>query len=310
MPNTNVNTLATLPQEAKTFYDKTLLQRLLPTLVFAKYGQKKSLKSRSGKTIEFRKFMSLKPATTPLTEGVTPTGKDLTMTSITATVEQYGDFVEISDMLDLTGIDPVLVEAAEILGEQAGLTIDNVVRDIICAGTNVQYAKGKESTDAITKSDVFSADEAAIASTTLKKGNVKKLEGKFYIGVVDPDIAYDLKKDPLFTDISKYNGGKAIMEDEIGELHGVRFVETTETLVKENASGVKVHCAMIIGRDAYGVVDVNGSVKPENIVKAFGSAGTADPLNQRATSGWKALFTAKRLDESAMVRIECATSRD
>ena len=161
----NINTLATLPQEAKTFYDKTLLQRLLPTLVFAKYGQKKSLKSRSGKTIEFRKFMSLKPATTPLTEGVTPAGKELAMTSVTATVEQYGDFVEISDMLDLTGIDPVLVEAAEILGEQAGLTIDNVVRDIICAGTNVQYAKGKESTDAITKADVFSACPLNFART-------------------------------------------------------------------------------------------------------------------------------------------------
>ena len=302
----NLNTLATLSAEAKTFYDKTLLQRLIPTLVFAKYGQKKSLKSRSGKTIEFRKFTSLDAAKTPLTEGVTPTGKNLAVTAITATVEQYGDFVEISDMLDLVGIDPVLVESAEILGEQAGLTIDNVVRDIVCAGTNVQYAGGKESTDAITASDVMTADEIARAAATLKKGNVKKLEGKFYIGIVDPDIAYDLMKDPLWQDISKYSGGQAIMEGEIGKLHGVRFIETTETLVKEGT--VNVHCAMIIGKDAYGIVDVDGSVKPENIVKPFGSAGTSDPLNQRATSGWKAAFTAKRLDENCMVRIECATT--
>lgn len=308
MPDRNTNTLESVSAEAKTFYDKTLLARLVPALVFAKYGQKKSLKSRSGKTIEFRKFMSLKPATTPLTEGVTPTGKDLTMTSITATVEQYGDFVEISDMLDLVGIDPVLVESAELLGEQAGLTIDNAVRDIVCAGTNVQYAGGKEDTSAITASDVMTADEVARAAATLKKGNVKRIDGKFYIGIVDPDIAYDLMKDPLWQDISKYSGGQAIMDGEIGKLHGVRFVETTETLVKEGT--VNVHCAMIIGKDAYGIVDVNGSVKPENIVKAFGSAGTADPLNQRATSGWKALFTAKRLDENCMVRIECATTLD
>lgn len=308
MPNTTVNTLATVSAEAKTFYDKTLLARLVPTLVFAKYGQKKSLKSRSGKTIEFRKFTSLNPATTPLTEGVTPTGKNLAVTAITATVDQYGDYVEISDMLDLVGIDPVLVESAELLGEQAGLTIDNVVRNIVCAGTNVQYAGGKESTDAITAADVMTADEVARAAATLKKGNVKRLEGKFYIGIVDPDIAYDLMKDPLWQDISKYSGGQAIMDGEIGKLHGVRFIETTETLVKEGT--VNVHCAMIIGKDAYGIVDVDGSVKPENIVKAFGSAGTADPLDQRATSGWKALFTAKRLDENCMVRIECATTLD
>jgi N4-gp56 family major capsid protein len=307
MPDRNTNTLESVSAEAKTFYDKTLLARLVPALVFAKYGQKKSLKSRSGKTIEFRKFTSLDVAS-KLSEGVTPAGKNLAVTAITATVEQYGDFVEISDMLDLVGIDPVLVESAELLGEQAGLTIDNAVRDIVCAGTNVQYAGGKEGTNAITASDVMTADEVARAAATLKKGNVKRIDGKFYIGIVDPDIAYDLMKDPLWQDISKYSGGQAIMDGEIGKLHGVRFVETTETLVKEGT--VNVHCAMIIGKDAYGIVDVNGSVKPENIVKAFGSAGTADPLNQRATSGWKALFTAKRLDENCMVRIECATTLD
>ena len=303
-----MNTLETLSQEAKTFYDRTLLARLTPALLFAKYGQKKSLKSRSGKTIEFRKFMSLDAATTPLTEGVTPAGKNLNISAITKSVEQYGDFVEISDVLDLVGIDPVLTEAAEVLGEQAGLTIDNVVRNEVCSGTNVQYAGGKTETSAITASDVITADEVAKAAATLKKGNVKRLEGKFYIGIVDPDIAYDLMKDPLWQDISKYSGGQAIMDGEIGKLHGVRFVETTETLVKEGS--VNVHCAMIIGKDAYGIVDVEGSVKPENIVKPFGSAGSADPLNQRATSGWKALFAAKRLDENCMVRIECATTLD
>ena len=303
-----MNTTESLPVEVKTFYDKTLLARLLPTLVFAKYGQKKSLKSRSGKTIEFRKFASLDAATTPLTEGVAPAGKSLDVTAIQATVNQYGDFVKISDVLDLVGIDPVLTESAELLGEQAGLTIDNIVRDIVCAGTNVHYAGGKAATNEITAADVATADDIARAAATLKKANVKRLEGNYYIGIVDPSIAYDLMKDPLWQDISKYSGGQAIMAGEIGKLHGVRFIETTETLVKKNSAGIDVHCAMIIGKDAYGVVDIDGSVKPENIVKPFGSAGTADALNQVATSGWKAMFTAKRLDEDCMVRFECATS--
>lgn len=306
MPNTN--TLQTLSAEAKTFYDKTLLARLLPTLVFAKFGQKKSIPSRSGKTIEFRKFASLAPATTPLTEGVTPTGKSLSVSAITASVNQYGDYVEISDVLDLVGIDPVLTESAELLGEQAGLTIDNVVRDVVCSGTNILYAGGRANTDAITSDDKISADLVARAVVILKKANVKKFDGKHYIGIVDPETSYDLMKDPLWLDISKYSGGKAIMDGEIGKLHGVRFIETTETLVKENESGIDVHCSMIIGKDAYGVVDVDGKVKPENIVKGFGSAGTADALDQRATSGWKAMFTAKRLDEDCMIRIEHAVT--
>lgn len=303
-----MNSTETLPLEVKTFYDKTLLARLIPTLVFAKYGQKKSLKSRSGKTIEFRKFASLDAATTPLTEGITPAGKSLDVSAIQATVNQYGDFVKITDMLDLLGIDPVLTESAELLGEQAGLTIDNIVRDIVCEGTNVHYAGGKATRNELTASDVATADDVARVAATLKKANVKRLEGNHYIGIVDPSIAYDLMKDPLWQDISKYSGGQAIMAGEIGKLHGVRFIETTETKVVKNASGVEVHSAMIIGKDAYGVVDVEGSVKPENIVKPFGSAGTSDALDQVATSGWKALFTAVRLDEECMVRFECATT--
>lgn len=304
------NTLATVSAESKVFYDTALLTRALPALLFAKYGQKKSLKSRSGKTIEFRKFASLAANTEPLTEGVTPAGKSLDVTAITASLDQYGDFVEISDMLDLVGIDPVLAETAEVLGEQAGLTIDNVVRDVVCAGTNVQYVGGKTNTDGITKADVMTSDEASRAAANLKMANAKGAEGKYYIGIVDPYVAYDLMKDPLWQDVSKYNGGQAIMDGEIGKIGRIRFLETTETLVKENASGVKVHCAMIIGKDAYGLVDIDGTIKPEMIIKALGSAGTADPLNQRSTAGWKTLFAAKRLDEDNMVRIECATSLD
>ena len=114
--------------------------------------------------------------------------------------------------------------------------------------------------------------------------------------------------DPLWQDISKYSGGVAIMDGEVGRLGGVRFIETTNVQVKNNSSSVPIHYTMIIGKDAYGVVDVDGSVKPQAIIKPHGSAGTADPLNQRATVGYKTMFTAKRLDEFSMIRIESAAS--
>ena len=114
--------------------------------------------------------------------------------------------------------------------------------------------------------------------------------------------------DTLWQDVSKYNGGEAILKGEIGKLGGVRFVESTNVPVEENASKVKVHSCMILGADAYGVVDVEGGSSAEIIVKPFGSAGSADPLDQRATAGYKLMFTAVRLQELAMLRLECAAS--
>ncbi|MBQ3019139.1 MAG: N4-gp56 family major capsid protein [Clostridia bacterium] len=302
--NANINTTLTVPEESQKFYDRTLLTRLLPELVFARYGQKRRIPAKAGKTVNFRRFTPLDKATTPLTEGVTPEGKTLNVDEVEATLAQYGDYVEITDILDLTGIDPVATETSELLGEQAGGTIDTVVRDIVCAGTNVQYAGGVGSSSAVVAK--ISSEEVKKAARTLKKANAPTLEGGAYIGIVDPDISFDLQNDPLWQDVSKYNGGANIMDGEIGKLGGVRFIETTETLTKE---GGKVHCAMIIGKDAYGVVDINGSAnKPKIIIKPFGSSGTEDPLNQRQTQGWKALFTAVRLNELAMVRLEVAVS--
>lgn len=301
-------TIAGLTQENKTFYERTLLKRALPNLVFYKHGQKKPMPKNEGDTVQFRKFNSLDPATQPLTEGVTPAGKALSITTLTATVNQYGDYIETSDKISLVGIDPVVTESTELLGEQAGLTIDTVIRDILCAGTTVQYAGGRTSTDAITAADVLTSTEVKKAARNLKKNNIAPFDGKYYLGVIDAEQSYDLQNDPLWQDVSKYNGGTAIMDGEIGRIGKVRFIETENLNVKQNASSIDVHCALIFGKDAYGVIDINGKSKPEIIVKGLGSSGTSDPLNQRATVGWKALFTAVRLNELALCRVETAVS--
>ena len=303
-----VNTYFELNEEQKTFYERALLARLVPNLVFAKYGQKKAVPANEGATVNFRRFNALSAATTPLDEGVTPEGSPLSVGKVEATVQQYGDFVEISDKLDASGIDPVLADSAELLGEAAALTVDTVVRDVVCNGTNVQYAGGKIGTESITAADVMTAAEIRKAVRTLRKANAKPCEGAYFIGIVDPEVAYDLMSDELWQDVSKYNGGEAIVKGEIGKLGGVKFVESTNLLTAENASGVKVHSCMIIGQDAYGVVDVAGGSAPQIIVKPFGSAGSSDPLDQRATAGYKLYFTAARLQEMAMIRIECAAS--
>jgi len=304
-------TYSALTAEQKTFYDRTLLERLLPFLTYAKYGQAKNLPKNEGDTVQFRRFNSLTPATTPLTEGTVPAGNSLNITTVTAQVAQYGDFIQMSDKLDLVGIDPVLTETAQVLGEQAGLTIDTIVRDIVTAGTNVQYANGKTSRATVAAGDNLTGTEIKKAVRTLRRNNVLPLvDGKHYIGLLGPDAEYDLMGDTTWTDVSKYAAGTQIFDGELGSLYGVRFVRTgnAKKFAGAGAGGIDVSATMIVGKDAYGVVDVAGGSKPEMIIKDLGSSGTADPLNQMASAGWKAIFTAVRLNELSMLRIEHATT--
>lgn len=304
------DTTLTLTEEMQTYYDKKLLSRLLPQFVYNQWGQKRPIPKNGGKTINFRKFNVLTAATTPLTEGVTPAGSSLNVTADTATVNQYGDFVEVSDVLDLTAIDPVLDEAADVLGDQASDTIDIVTRDIICAGTNVQYANGKASRVTVAAGDNLTVMEVRKAVRTLKRKKVRPVGGQDYIAIVEPGATFDLQGDTLWQDADKYAGSKKLFSGEIGRIFGVRFVETAngKKFAGAGAAGVDVYATIVFGEDAYGIVDISGSGAVKNIVKAHGSGGTTDPLDQRATSGWKVLYTAKILQQDAILRIEHTTS--
>lgn len=308
--NTNVTTDSGMSVEMKTYYDMALINEASANLVHDQFGQKRPIPQGSGKTIEFRKFTSLEKATTPITEGVTPNGKKLEATSVTATVDQYGDYVTMSDMLDLTAIDPVVLEATKIIGKQAGLTLDTVVRNKINAGSNVSYCPklgadgaetavtartGLDTTCALT----VKAIQKAVAK--LRGQNAPAINGK-YVGIIHPYAAYALMRDPEWIDAHKYANPTNLYEGEIGEIAGVRFVQSTEAKIWKEGSNA-VFSTLILGADAYGVTEITGGGL-QTIIKQKGSAGSADPLDQRSTVGWKATKTAEILMEEYMVRIE------
>ena len=139
----NTTTASGMSVEMKTFYDRNLIENAEPELVHDQWAQTRNIPKNGGKTIEFRKYDQLPKAMTPLTEGVTPTGKEMNVTKIEATVKQYGDFIELSDLLILTAIDNNIVEATTLIGSQAGRTLDTISREVLAAGTNVQYAEGQ-----------------------------------------------------------------------------------------------------------------------------------------------------------------------
>ena len=323
--NTNVTGDSGLSNEMKTFYSNYLISLAEPELVHDQFGQKHPIPKNGGKTIEFRKYSSLAKALTPLTEGVTPDGQKLTMSVVTATVAQYGGFIELSDVLLLTAIDNNLMQATTALASQAGRTLDTITREVLNGGTNVQYAEGQVSARAdlvggsATESDnhYLTVEAVRKAVRTLKVMNTPRINGGF-VGIIHPDCAHDLMSDPKWVNVKTYSDPDGIYEGEIGKIEGVRFVETSEAKLWKKAGKDKsggsaaasardVYSTLILGNNAYGVTEVSGGGL-EHIVKQLGSAGTADPLNQRATAGWKATKVAERLVEQYMVRVETCSS--
>lgn len=311
--NSTTPPLNDLSPEMKTFYSDYLIDNAVPNLVHDQFGQKHPIPKNGGKTIEFRKYDPFPKATTPITEGVTPNGHLLNVTTVTATVAQYGDYVEMSDVLLLTAIDNNMVQATKLLGNQAGETLDYVTREVLNGGTAVMYAKGTAQSRPAARANVgatntLSVDDIFNASRILKNANAKKINGS-YVGIVCPDIAYTLMRDQEWIDASKYAGSTQLFEGEIGKIAGVRFVETTEAKVfaGAGASGIDVYSTLILGENAYGVTEIAGGGL-QHIVKQLGSSGSADPLNQRATVGWKAIKTAEILVDAYMLRVESAAA--
>ena len=195
-------------------------------------GYRHGAPKNGGKTIEFRKYSPLAKATTALTEGVTPDGQALDVSAITATVSQYGGWIQLPDMLLLTAIDNNMVQATELLGDQAGRTLDTVTREVLNGGTNVQYYDGSvTSRAALTGANKLTVDCIFRAVRFLKTQNAKPIDGSF-VGIIHPDVAYDLMRSTDWIDLQKYtNNVDHVFNGEIGKIAGVRFVETTEAKI-------------------------------------------------------------------------------
>lgn len=288
----STSTYASLTNEQRIFHQKALIQRLLPALHAYNDAQKSNLPEHSGTTVNWRKFTSLAIPTSALTEGETPNGKNLAVTKVEGTAKQYGDFITISDLLAYAGIDKAMAEGAVLCGEQAALLIDSEVLKAMGAGATAK-TESTELTEEVVKKTVLA----------LKRNNARRFEDGYFHAIVSPAQAYSLMNQTGWVDAAKYGSIKKLLKGEVGELHGVRFMESTN-ITESGASGSKTASCFIYGADSYGVVDIEGGAgKPAIITKGFGSAGVEDPLNQRATVGWKNLFLAQVLDANAIYKV-------
>jgi N4-gp56 family major capsid protein len=232
---TNSDNGGNLTAEMKTFYSKDLIETLGANLVFLQFGDKVALPKNGGKTIEWRRWAKFDKALKPLQEGVVPNGTPISVETVVAKINQFGGWTPISDLLELTAIDNVILETTEKHADNARLTIDTVVRNKLACGTNVLYADNIASGNAVktetrgdlTKDCKLTPDMVARAAATLKKANAPKIDGA-YMCTIHPSVSYDLMRNEEWIDVNKYSNATAIYNGEIGKLYGVRFVESTE----------------------------------------------------------------------------------
>lgn len=224
--------------ELKAYYDRQMIRFASPKLVHGQFGQNKPIPKGSGKTIEFRRFSPLPKALKPLTEGVTPKGNQLNVTTVESTVDQYGDYVTLSDILTLSAIDNVIVETQNVLGDQAGRTLDTVIREKVNAGTNVQYGNGKSDRNLLVggaenyeDNDYLNVAAVKRAVATLKRNNAQPMKDGCYVAIIHPDVANDLTNDPDSKEIKQNVDPKDWYNGTIGKIHGVVFVESTEAKI-------------------------------------------------------------------------------
>lgn len=305
----------------QTFYDNVLLRRAYPYEVHANWAQMRPLAQAKGNQILFRRYESLDLATTPLSEGQTPDGQKMSKTDITASIDQYGDYIQISDVVDLTARDAVLTEAAELLGEQMGRTRDRLVRDAILGDYYTNKTSGNYTNvvdgggDSFTQTDMedlldkLLGEDARFITSVIRPStgyNTVPIRPA-YVAIIHPDMRSTLEGFTDFTPVAQYPSSENVMDGEWGAVLNVRFVMSSLADSGGEIDGGSNYVIPIFGSDAYGVTELTGGAA-SNIVKGHGSAGTADPLGQRATSGWKLFMTSAILNPKFMGIIHDVTT--
>ncbi len=310
---------AGLTNEHKLFNDKLLLMRAVPNLVHNQFGIKKNIPRRGGKSIGVRRLETISATTTAFTEGSFPAETQITISEVQATLQQYGQWTPLSEVALGQSLDDVAAELSVAYGETMGNSLDQLTRNVITAGTTIQYNGAKGSRGDIGSGDIIDAAELREAANTLARLNAKTLIDGKYMCIIHPDTTRDMLGDSTivttFERAGLRGGENPLLRGEMGDYMRLRFVETSNARVFSSLglSGADVYATMVIGQEAYMAVDYedkseNGPSPASMIVHAPGSSGVSDPLNTRGTIGWKAAHAAARLNENFMLRLEHITT--
>jgi len=314
-----------------------LLERGQHLMTVERFGQKDPQRKNSTKTVKWRRYNSLARASAPLSEGIPPTGSKLTFTDVTATLEQYGDVVIITDVVADTHEDPVLNEALKVIGEQAAETVEELRINVLKAGTNVYYANAVSSRATVNSPPVrgdfrriyraFKRNKAREISEIIRASAKVSTEpvASAYFGMGHTDLDSDMRGVSGFIPAEQYSDSTKMLPGEIGKVEQFRIILTAmfEPWLTAGASGTTylsggvavssaascdVYPMLFTARDAYGIVPLQGYQAVQPMVMNPGKPSKSDPLGQIGFVSWKTYQTCAILNQNWFARLECAAT--
>ena len=308
-------------QAVTEFFNRRLLLKARPYLAHNQFADIADIPRNQGTLIRRRRYTLLTAATTPIVEGVTPDLQQLAITNVDATVQEYGSGVGLTRKLLYTTLDPLLNEVNDLLGQNSGNTLDQLTREELATTTTIQYASTATSTATVGATMKLTKQEIMTAVRTLKNNNALKLTSMVnhddgfnsspidaaYIGLVHPNSTYDLKNITGFVRVEEYGSQQSAMQNEVGTLDEVRFIETTNAKVRtsEGLGSIDVYSTIILAKEAF----MNSRIAGEalrNIIE--GPGGNTDPFHQRTTSVWFSTFVAAILNDAFLPDLQHAVS--
>lgn len=323
-------TYSGLSQRTVAYAAKEMLAHAEPQLVLAKYGMTKPIPKNTSQQIKFRRPVPLALAKTPLTEGTPPTAKAMAYEDVPVVLSQYGDVVEITDVVADLAEDPVLKDASMLCGEQAAETIESLIWDVIVGGTNIVYANGAARDEVNT---AISLNKQRAVIRHLKAERAKKITSMVsssvkygteaidaaFIAFCHTDCESDIRGLAGFTPVEKYGSAKPLPY-EIGKVEDVRYIATPVLAPFLDAGGAKgamvsttgtsadVYPIIYVGKDAYGHVALKGANAIKPMIRNPGTVDSSDPLGQKGTVGWKTYHKAMILNQAWLCRLECSVT--
>lgn len=290
----------------QTYYDKVFLERAELDQNYSWGAQIKKMPKNMGKTVYFNRFSPLAVATTALTEATNPSSVDMTSTIVSATVAEYGNYTTVGSLFNLTSIDEGLKEHSEVMGQNAGETLDELTAKELSGNATAQLATGKSALTDIATSDTLDGAEIRKAVRTLKQNKAKKFDNGLFRGIISVSGAYDLRGDSEWLDAYRYTDASNIRNGVVGKLHGVEFMETNNEV--NESSTTTVYHNYIFGKNSYGQVDIASTSTPKMYVKMPNANSTDNPLDLFSRVGWKATFVAKVLNADWVINIKTGFS--
>lgn len=302
---------------AQVYYDKTFLERAKIELRHDFGAQVKNVPMNSGAVVRWSRFTPLALVTSSLSEASNPSETAMTSSQVSATLVEYGAWTQVGSLFSMTQIDVGLKEHVEVHGQNAGESIDRLIREELQAGATSQIATlGSKQLSTLLQTDVLTGAEIRSAVRTLKKNKAQRFENGLYRGIIGPDTAYDLFGNSEWLDAHRYTTSDAIERGVVGKLHGVEFVETNNQsqditagtsgtpVTAASAGVVTVYDNFIFGKNAYGVINLGSITTPKVYVKNPGPSDTSNPLDMYSTVGWKMPFAVKTLNSTWLVSIK------